>query len=206
MLSGELKETTVAKILALIVVVLVAGLPDRYQAATVTDLTRAVLVIEHYWYREFPSTVSDFFSGAGNAGCGDESFDQHSYHHRERKHDELNSQLCLAVTMASPRDPSENYIYRVKLRNNGNKVITALAWDYVFVDPETSVELDRHSFFSETKLSPGKTTSLIAVSLRPPSRVIPARMLHQNGRPETYAERVEIKNVYIDSSYANSLK
>jgi len=64
----------------------------------------------------------------------------------------------------------------------------------------TGIELARHTFFSESELSPGRIKTLVASSTRPPSRVISVRMLIDNDSG-TYGEQVSIKHIiYADGS------
>jgi hypothetical protein len=92
------------------------------------------------------------------------------------------------------------FVYMVRIRNSGPKIIKAILWDYVFVDSQTGIELARHTFFSETELSPGKVKTLVATSTRPPTRVISVRMLIDNDSG-TYGEQIAIKRIiYADGS------
>jgi hypothetical protein len=92
------------------------------------------------------------------------------------------------------------FVYMVRIRNSGPKKIKAILWDYVFVEPQTGIELGRHTFVSESELSPGKIKTLLATSTRPPTRVISVRMLIDNDSG-TYGEQVAIKRIiYSDGS------
>ena len=92
------------------------------------------------------------------------------------------------------------FVYTVRVRNSGQRTIKSILWNYVFLDPNTGKELARHVFYSERQLAPGQTKTLIATSLRPPTRVITVEMLSSK-EVETYREHVEIKQVeYADGS------
>ncbi len=95
---------------------------------------------------------------------------------------------------------ADEYTYTVRVRNIGQKAISAIVWDYVFIDPLTARELARHAFSKESQLLPGKTKTVIATSAKPPTRVISARMLFNNWEGN-YVERIEIKSIkYADGS------
>jgi hypothetical protein len=187
------------KLPALILVVLITGLTAPAQAASVRDPIQPLLVVEYDWYRDSPSIVGDFSISADDESCGDVD----SYQHRFRPcgcYAQPDSQPCTPDSMVHRSARAGDYVYRVKVQNHGAKIITAIVWDYVFVDPETNGELARHRFYSESKLSPGKTKTLVAASPRPPTRVISAGLLYRKAS-NAYTERVEIRSVvYVNSS------
>jgi hypothetical protein len=95
---------------------------------------------------------------------------------------------------------ASEYVYQLRVRNTGEKVITSIVWEYIFAEPRTGKELARHTFFNQTKLTPGQVKTLEAASIKPPSRVVTAEMLAQNNTGG-YSERVTIKRVtYADGS------
>lgn len=70
------------------------------------------------------------------------------------------------------RASKENvYIYETRVKNTGNKKIKAVAWEYVFSDPETKRELGRKRFVSRLKINPGEEKMLREESRFPPSEV-----------------------------------
>jgi hypothetical protein len=159
-----------------------------------------VLVIEKDWYEESSLLRGGFHFKAEHGNFWDSS-DHHpfqlydSHVELEPYADGLSPKLLPAGV-----DESHDFVYRVRVRSCAAKVIKAVIWDYVFVDPETNAELARHNFYSEEKLSPGKTKLLVATSPRPPTRVISAKMLYRNAS-DPYIERVEIKAIiFVDGS------
>jgi hypothetical protein len=195
------KEKAVMKSSALILVVLITGLTAPAQAASVRDPIQPLLVVEYDWYRDSPSLVGDFSIGAENESCGDVD----SYQHRLRPcgcYTQPDSQPCTSDSRVHRNARVGDYVYRVKVQNHSIKIITAIVWDYVFVDPETNAELARHTFYSESKLSPGKTKTLVAVSPKPPTRVISAGLLYRKAS-DPYLERVEMRSVVYISSGAD---
>ena len=92
------------------------------------------------------------------------------------------------------------FVYQVRIRNSGQKAIKGIVWDYVFTEPNSENELARHTFSNDIKLLPGKTKSVTATSVKPPTRVISVRMLF-SGDDGSYGEHVEVKRIlYADGS------
>jgi hypothetical protein len=187
----------------LVIMVAVAG---RAQTVSQTAQGRVqdLLIIEHDWYKDFPSLAGDngyrpeyeiVSPGRQNCceeDCGTCSQDRTSYPCPRRN---------LAYSSYSVSSRPLGFIYRVRIRNAGVRSIAKVVWDYVFNDPLTDAELSRHTFSSDTKLSAGKTRLLIGHSPAPPTRVISVRMLYQWSTGSTYAERIEIKSiVFADGS------
>ena len=102
-----------------------------------------------------------------------------------------------------PEQPGEittRYIYEVKFRNNGEKVIQALIWDYVFSEPGTDKEVGRRRFVSKANISPGKTKNLVLRTAAPPTGAINAKNAGKKLR-EQYSEQVVIQGIhYADGS------
>ncbi len=68
----------------------------------------------------------------------------------------------------------DGYRYRVTFENTGKKTILSIHWDYVFFDPETGAESDRHQFYSREKIGPRKKKELSAFDYSPPTRTVNA--------------------------------
>jgi hypothetical protein len=86
------------------------------------------------------------------------------------------------------------YVYQLRVRNGGDRIVKAIVWEYVFSDPYSGKELTRHTFSNEVNLLPGRTKTLTANSLKPPSRVITAQML-TNNVTGNYDEKVRIRHI-----------
>src|SRR5581483_6611256 len=54
------------------------------------------------------------------------------------------------------------YVYSLKIRNDAEKQIEGIAWDYLFLDPNTGAELARHQFLSYAKTPPLHSATLQA--------------------------------------------
>jgi hypothetical protein len=68
------------------------------------------------------------------------------------------------------------YRYKISVRNSGQKAVKSIDCDYVFLDPDTQTEVERHQFTSDEKLSPGKEKELSVFKLAPPTRTVSARL------------------------------
>lgn len=63
-------------------------------------------------------------------------------------------------------------VYSMELSNDGPKAIKALAWDFIFSDTRTFVQLLRHSFANVQKIDSGqKKTVKFTTALSPPKLV-----------------------------------
>jgi hypothetical protein len=92
------------------------------------------------------------------------------------------------------------YIYKIKVRNDGEKAIKALVWEYVFSEPETGREVGRRRFLSKTKIDPGKTKELTMRSASPPTGSINAASIGKKSQNQ-YSEKIVIRAVqFTDGS------
>lgn len=92
------------------------------------------------------------------------------------------------------------YIYEVKVRNDGEKAIRALDWEYVFYEPGTEQEVGRRRFVSKLNISPGKAKSLVIRSASPPTGSINAAKVGKKPRDQ-YTEQIVINRIeYADGS------
>jgi hypothetical protein len=115
----------------------------------------------------------------------------------------LPPEMPRARVRAPERDdakPSTIYLYEAKVRNDGEKAIRALVWDYVFFEPGTQQEVGRRRFISRVSVRPGKITSLVARTTIPPTGAIDATKVDKKAH-EQYLERVVIESIeYADGS------
>lgn len=96
--------------------------------------------------------------------------------------------------------PRFGYRYKISIRNDGPKAVKSIDWDYVFLDPETQSEVERHQFTSDEKIGPGKQKELSIFNLGPPTRTVSA---HASGRKDAphFTERIVLVRVeYSDGS------
>jgi hypothetical protein len=164
-------------------------------------------IVEHDWYKDFPPFARDndfkpeyeSFDSERAKGCRACPEGYGPCDHAET--DYPCARRCLNHSSYSDRTEPQGFVYRVTLRNAGNRLVKTVIWDYVFRDPTTDAELARHTFATDIRLAPRKTRLLIARSFAPPTRVISVKMLYQWSAGSTYAERIEIKRVvFADGS------
>jgi len=96
--------------------------------------------------------------------------------------------------------PRFGYRYKILVRNSGQKAIKSIDWDYIFLDPDTQAEVERHQFTSDEKINPGKEKELSIFNLAPPTRTISARASNRKDTPP-FVERIVLVRVeYSDGS------
>ena len=84
------------------------------------------------------------------------------------------------------------YVYSMKIRNAGPKIIEGVAWDYLFIDPNSNKELGRHQFLSYEKVSTDKIVTLQSQLRSPPTRVVLASSSGKKQQPK-FIERVVVQ-------------
>lgn len=96
--------------------------------------------------------------------------------------------------------PRDAYRYKVALRNDGQKTIKSIDWDYLFLDPVTQQEVARHQFTSDDTIKPGKSKEISVLYLNPPVKTVNAKLLGKKGEP-AFKEQVLIARIqYSDGS------
>jgi hypothetical protein len=78
--------------------------------------------------------------------------------------------------------PRDGFRYKVTLRNDSDKIIKSIDWDYYFVDPDTNQELARHQFTSDETIKPGKSKEISVLYLKAPVKTIDAHSLQKKQR------------------------
>lgn len=100
------------------------------------------------------------------------------------------------------RGGGDDYVYRLRVRNDGARRVESVDWEYLFFDAETKKEVGRHRFVSQRRAKPGETFTLDATSAAPPARVVSAAVLDRK-RARPFAERVVVRCVaYSDGTFA----
>jgi hypothetical protein len=95
--------------------------------------------------------------------------------------------------------PITRFVYRITVKNSGEKTITGLVWEYVFFDSEKAELIGRHSFQHRIKIRAGKSIELIGESHRPPTSIIDAKAKTGDSQ---ISEEVIIRRIeYQDGSF-----
>jgi hypothetical protein len=92
------------------------------------------------------------------------------------------------------------FIYKTSIRNDGNKTVKVIDWDYVFYDLATQNELGRRKFSSFERIQPGKTKELKFFIPGPPTRTISVHTLNKNERSNLGETIVVVRVEYDDGS------
>jgi hypothetical protein len=96
--------------------------------------------------------------------------------------------------------PRFGYRYKTSVRNGGEKTVKSIDWDYVFLDPDTQAEVERHQFTSDEKIGPGREKELSVFNLAPPTKTVSARASGRKDVP-AFVERIILVRVeYSDGS------
>lgn len=97
----------------------------------------------------------------------------------------------------SPQRNAPSFMYSVEIKNDGNKSIKAVLWDYLIADSKTGEELGRHEFANLEKV--GRNT-VRTLTVR--SRVSPTQVVTVQGSSSTeksaVVERVIFRCVLYD--------
>ncbi|MFN2510647.1 MAG: hypothetical protein ABR568_04295 [Pyrinomonadaceae bacterium] len=99
-----------------------------------------------------------------------------------------------------PAPPRYAFLYKVSLRNNTNKTIKAIDWDYTFFSSNTQSETGRLEFTSEEKIGPGKTKELNVMARRPPAKTVSVYALEKTERQGLDGQVVIMRLEYTDGS------
>jgi len=92
------------------------------------------------------------------------------------------------------------YVYSMKLRNTGSKVIEGVAWDYLFIDSKTGSEFGRHQFVSYARIPTDKTFTLRGQLRSSPIKVVRASGGSKTDRPKLIERAVIQCVLYADDS------
>ncbi|MBV9927691.1 MAG: hypothetical protein JOZ96_21915 [Acidobacteria bacterium] len=96
--------------------------------------------------------------------------------------------------------PRFGYRYKIAVKNDGRKAVKSIDWDYVFLDPDTQAEVERHQFTSDEKIAPGKQKELSVFKLGPPTRTVSARAEDRKDAPPFLERIVLVRVLYSDGS------
>ena len=103
-------------------------------------------------------------------------------------------------------DPVDNapvtvYVYSMRLRNNGERTIRSIVWEYIFIDPQTLDEVGHHRSAAKVKIGSGKTENLVERSDAPPIGVVDITKAGKDAR-NRYTERIVIQRIeYADGTF-----
>ena len=99
-----------------------------------------------------------------------------------------------------PAPPRYGFLYRVSLKNLGEKTVKSVDWDYVFIDSTTQIVTGRLEFTSDAKVEPGKRKEISAMSRRPPAATVSIYQLDKNERKGLDGQVVIVRLEYTDGT------
>lgn len=117
-----------------------------------------------------------------------------------RTETQINRQNEAEAKARQTTPPRDGYRYKVTLRNDGQKAIKSIDWDYLFLDPLTHQEVAHHQFASDDTIKPGKSKEISVLYLVPPVKTISARMLNKEESIPFKEEVVLVRVFYSDGS------
>lgn len=92
------------------------------------------------------------------------------------------------------------YVYKIKVKNIGEKTIKALDWEYQFLDPATQEVKEQRKISSRLKLGPGRSKELERRMTRKPTVIVSADQLGLKHRDQFTERAVITRIVYADNS------
>lgn len=85
------------------------------------------------------------------------------------------------------------YVYSIKVKNRGDRIIDGVAWDYSFLDVTTGAEVGHHQFLSLERVSSDRTVTFRSQLRSPPTRILDAAAAKK--QREKYDGRASIQCV-----------
>lgn len=106
-----------------------------------------------------------------------------------------------APTKEESKEPSStHYVYEARIKNNGEKVIKSVVWEYSLFEGDSLEPVGTHRFNTVVSIRPGKTAKVVGRSKTPPARVISASKSRTELK-DKYSERVTINQInFADGS------
>ena len=92
------------------------------------------------------------------------------------------------------------FVYKTTVRNNADKTITTIDWDYIFLDKATNEELGRQQFTNDEKIAPGKSKELIISITKPPTQTISVTALNKHEADGLLSRVAIVRIQYSDGS------
>jgi hypothetical protein len=168
-----------------------------------------VVVVKHSWSKERINWEGDPFGGpvetfddvrrrmadqrrveraraAGNAG-------EAAKVEREMRSEQV-------IKARPPAPPRYGFLYKVSVKNTGEKTVKLVDWDYVFFNLATQSVTGRLEFTSDEKIGPGKNKELNAMSRKPPAPTVSVYALDRNERQGIDGQVVVVRIEYTDGT------
>ena len=106
----------------------------------------------------------------------------------------------VAESRAPKPEPTDGFVYRIKVQNPSEKVVEIVFWEYQFQDPASPDSVARRQFLCGVNIAAGKGKELEGFSVSGPSEVVSVKTLADNAA-KPFKESVLINRVeYADGS------
>jgi hypothetical protein len=199
------------KILVVVLCIVCGGASASAQSGSASTDSSSLAVVKFSWTKERINWQQDPFSGPI------ESFDEMRVRSRNEKRiadakrggngsdlsrAERDAKTDAALTAQIHKNKPGRYqfLYSVRVRNDGAKMIKAIDWDYVFFDLHNQSELGRRQFRTEEKIAPGKSKDLKSFMRTPPTQTVSIHSLVKNERANLGEQVVIVRVEYLDGS------
>lgn len=90
------------------------------------------------------------------------------------------------------------FIYQLTVKNNSDKKILGINWNYTFINPLTGEILANHLFNSSERIKPRQAKDIFVFSSQPPTNVISVELLTVNPK-KPYSEKAKIISVEFEN-------
>jgi hypothetical protein len=180
-----------------------AQTPDAQNAAP------GIEVVKHDWSKERIGWERDPFSGT-NESFSDMRRRAADDRRRERAQAtgnigeanriEREARAEQVIKARPPAPPRYAFLYKVSVKNTGDKTIKEIDWDYVFTDAATREEIGRRQFTGVEKIAPGKSKELAFLAPSPPAGRISVYALDKKERDGLDSHIVIVRVLYADGT------
>lgn len=92
------------------------------------------------------------------------------------------------------------YVYSFKIKNNSNRKITRIYWEYQFLDPDTRQLMGTRRIYTDPNLAPGKTRVIRGRSRRQPTIIVSANTLDKKYRDQFTGRLIIHRIHYADGT------
>ncbi|HJP94753.1 MAG TPA: hypothetical protein VJ875_22515 [Pyrinomonadaceae bacterium] len=187
---------TYSLLLTLLLTMVVMGQQSR--STEPTDLT----VLDHSWGKEYTHQRVDSNPLQPNEDLMRQTRAEKQVI-RQREYDlpqTVQRPMPLPTTRPIPGRGHDVYVYKIKVKNNGAKLIKEVDWEFRFLHPDTQELLGSRQIVSKLSLSPGKTKVIKSQTVQQPTHVVSADQLDKKYRNQFKEEVVIHRIVYSDGS------
>jgi hypothetical protein len=111
---------------------------------------------------------------------------------------EMRSEEVIKARPSAP--PRYVFLYKISIRNGGQKAIKEVDWDYIFSDAAAGQELDRRQFTGVERIGPGKSKELSFLTTAPPAKTINTQALNKKEREGLSEQVIIVRVLYEDGT------